>query len=142
MLGEGWKHLPAHVVQEAMGGAFESGGGKVGFYRRLNRAEPSPTLVTSPIQKATMLCHPTGCGRCPSANTHAFRSFLITGSLKARLLIATAKLECRPHALGCALGQMLVSVAQGNAKINAKRMRGTSVHRKLDQPEEDWGDDS
>lgn len=43
----------------AMGGAFESGGGKVGFYSRLSYNQPSPTLVTSPVQKATMMCHPT-----------------------------------------------------------------------------------
>ena len=42
-----------------MGGAYKSGGGKVGFYRRLSYDQPSPTVVTSPVQKATMMCHPT-----------------------------------------------------------------------------------
>ncbi|MCK9216142.1 MAG: DNA cytosine methyltransferase, partial [Rhodoferax sp.] len=56
--GGNWKNLPPDLAREAMGGAYESGGGKVGFYRRLSLSEPSPTLVTSPIQKATMLCHP------------------------------------------------------------------------------------
>ena len=51
--GGNWRSLPPDVQLAAMGGAFESGGGKVGFYRRLNYAEPAPTLVTSPIQKAT-----------------------------------------------------------------------------------------
>ncbi len=37
---------------------IQSGGGKVGFYRRLSYAQPSPTITTSPAQKATMLCHP------------------------------------------------------------------------------------
>ena len=41
-----------------MGGAFKSGGGKVGFYRRLSWNKPSPTLLTSPTQKATLLAHP------------------------------------------------------------------------------------
>ena len=31
----------------------------MGFYRRLSYSQPSPTLVTSPVQKATMMCHPT-----------------------------------------------------------------------------------
>ena len=57
--GGNWKDLPKDVVQEAMGGAFSSGGGKVGFYRRLSYSQPSPTVVTSPVQKATMMCHPT-----------------------------------------------------------------------------------
>ncbi len=41
-----------------MGGSYKYGGGKVGFYRRLAYDEPSPTVVASPIQKSTMLCHP------------------------------------------------------------------------------------
>ena len=145
MLGEGcnWKHLPAHVVQEAMGGAFESGGGKVGFYRRLNRAEPSPTLVTSPIQKATMLCHPTELRPLSVREYARIQKFPDHWKFEGKTADCYRQIgNAVPTPLGCALGQMLVSVAQGNAKVNAKRMRGTSVHRKLDQPEEDWGDDS
>ena len=56
--GGNWRSLPEEVLDEAMGGARHSGGGKVGFYRRLGWDKPCPTLVTSPIQKATMLCHP------------------------------------------------------------------------------------
>ena len=41
-----------------MGGAYFSGGGKVGFYRRLSWDKPSPTVTTSPHQKATDMCHP------------------------------------------------------------------------------------
>lgn len=32
---------------------------KLDFYRRLSYDQPSPTVVTSPVQKATMMCHPT-----------------------------------------------------------------------------------
>jgi DNA (cytosine-5)-methyltransferase 1 len=42
-----------------MGKAYGSWGGRVGFFRRLNWDKPSPSLTTSPISKATMLCHPT-----------------------------------------------------------------------------------
>jgi DNA (cytosine-5)-methyltransferase 1 len=57
--GGNWKSLPASKQKSAMGGAYFSGGGKVGFYRRLSFSKPSPTLVTSPNQKATLLAHPT-----------------------------------------------------------------------------------
>ncbi len=57
--GGNWKNLPDEIKKAAMGGAYESGGGKVGFYRRLSYSQPSPTITTSPAQKATMLCHPT-----------------------------------------------------------------------------------
>lgn len=56
--GGNWRDLPDNVVKEAMGGAYKSGGGKVGFFRRININEPAPTLLTSPIQKSTNLGHP------------------------------------------------------------------------------------
>lgn len=56
--GQNWRYLPAELKQEAMGGAYKSGGGKVGFYRRLSWDKPSPTVTTCPHQKATDMCHP------------------------------------------------------------------------------------
>ncbi|MCY7708062.1 DNA cytosine methyltransferase [Bacillus safensis] len=56
--GGNWRDLPEECIQEAMGGAFTSGGGKVGFYRRIKLDKPSPTLLTSPIQKSTNIGHP------------------------------------------------------------------------------------
>lgn len=53
-----WRDLPKGYIEEAMGGAYLSGGGKMGFYRRLSWDYPSPTVMTSPTQKGTMLCHP------------------------------------------------------------------------------------
>ena len=57
--GQYWKDLPDDIAKEAMGKSYFLGGGKTGFYRRLNFDEPSPTLVTSPSMPATLLCHPT-----------------------------------------------------------------------------------
>lgn len=61
LLGEGqyWKHLPSELQREALGKAYNLGGGKTGFYRRISFDRPSPTLVTSPTMPATDLCHPT-----------------------------------------------------------------------------------
>jgi DNA (cytosine-5)-methyltransferase 1 len=56
--GGNWRDLPENLVKEAMGGAYNSGGGKVGFYRRIKIDEPAPTLLTSPMQKSTNLGHP------------------------------------------------------------------------------------
>jgi DNA (cytosine-5)-methyltransferase 1 len=59
--GGNWRDLIPYgddVVRAAMGGAYLSGGGKVGFYRRLHLNKPSPTLLTSPAQKSTNLGHP------------------------------------------------------------------------------------
>jgi DNA (cytosine-5)-methyltransferase 1 len=59
--GGNWRDLRPYgedVVREAMGGAYESGGGKVGFFRRVDIHKPAPTLLTSPSQKSTNLGHP------------------------------------------------------------------------------------
>ncbi|MFJ3386361.1 DNA cytosine methyltransferase [Lysinibacillus sp. NPDC086135] len=56
--GGNWRDLPNDVVEEAMGGAYNSGGGKVGYFRRIKLDKPSPTLLTSPKQKSTILGHP------------------------------------------------------------------------------------
>jgi DNA (cytosine-5)-methyltransferase 1 len=57
--GENWRSLPPEMQEEALGGAYSSTGGRVGFFRRLSFSKPSPTVPTSPIQKSTCLCHPT-----------------------------------------------------------------------------------
>ncbi|MEE1132943.1 MAG: DNA cytosine methyltransferase [Caryophanon sp.] len=59
--GGNWNDLKKFgddVVRQAMGGAYNSGGGKVGFFRRIKANEPAPTLLTSPAQNSTNLGHP------------------------------------------------------------------------------------
>ncbi len=61
--GRNWRFLRDNFgddyLRSVMGGAYDSTGGRVGFWRRLNLDKPSPTLPASPVQKATSLCHPT-----------------------------------------------------------------------------------
>ncbi len=56
--GGNWRQIPDEFKPEAMNGALPAAGGRMGFYRRLCWFEPSPTLVTHPAMKATMLVHP------------------------------------------------------------------------------------
>ena len=59
--GGNWRDLQPlgeDVVKEAMKGAYFSGGGKVGFFRRVFLDKPTPTLLTSPSQNSTNLGHP------------------------------------------------------------------------------------
>lgn len=57
--GGNWHDLPKELQEEALGGAYKSWGGRVGFFRRLSWDRPAPALTTRPDSKATMLCHPT-----------------------------------------------------------------------------------
>lgn len=132
--GGNWRNLPTEVKKEAMGGAYESGGGKVGFYRRLSYNQPSPTLVTSPVQKATMMCHPTQ-GRPLSIREYARIQqfpddwvFMGTNAAKYRQIGNAV-----PVGLAQALGKAILSVADQTAAIHTKRFRGTDIHQKLKQ---------
>lgn len=61
-----WVDLPKRLQKKAMGGAADSDdpkkrgrqGGRRGFYRRLSWDAPAPTLVTSPAQLGSCICHP------------------------------------------------------------------------------------
>ncbi len=127
--GGNWKNLPYELQKEAMGGAWASGGGKVGFYRRLSYSQPSPTVVTSPVQKATMMCHPIK-DRPLSVKEYARiqqfpEDWKITGTIANQYKqIGNAV----PVGLAEAVGQALIAAAEGKAEIYTKRTRGTSVH--------------
>jgi len=127
--GGNWKNLPRSIVQKAMGGAYESGGGKVGFFRRLSYEEPSPTLVTSPIQKATMLCHPKETRPLSVKEYSRIQGFPESWIIEGGVSDCYRQIgNAVPVKLGEAIGQMLVSVATGASEIRVKRYRGTSVH--------------
>lgn len=131
--GGNWKSLPLEIQRAAMGGAFESGGGKVGFFRRLSYAQPAPTLVTSPVQKATMLCHPTQ-DRPLSVHEYArIQQFpddwkFIGSTADKYRQIGNAV----PCGLAEAVGKAILATASGESTIQTKRTRGTSVHNKFD----------
>jgi DNA (cytosine-5)-methyltransferase 1 len=130
--GGNWRDLPDNLVESAMGGAYKSGGGKVGFYRRLSYDQPCPTLVTSPVQKASMLCHPTQ-DRPLSVNEYAAiqqfpEQWAFAGSMMAKYKqIGNAV----PTGLATALGKAILSTANGSSTIKTKRIRGTAVHTKI-----------
>lgn len=130
--GGNWKDLPQEIIPIAMGGAYESGGGKVGFYRRLSYAQPSPTITTSPAQKATMLCHPKQ-DRPLSIKEYArIQQFpddwKFTGTISAQYRqIGNAV----PIGLAEAIGRAIISTADKTSTIETKRFRGTSVHNRI-----------
>lgn len=130
--GGNWRDLPEDIVPSAMGGAYESGGGKVGFYRRLSYDQPSPTVVTSPVQKATMMCHPVQ-NRALSVKEYArIQQFpddwIFTGTMASKYRqIGNAV----PVGLAEAVGRAVCATADKTAFVETKRFRGTGVHNKL-----------
>jgi len=130
--GGNWKDLPKDLIPDAMGGAYESGGGKVGFYRRLSYAQPSPTITTSPAQKATMLCHPKFDRPLSVKECARIQQFpddwVFVGTTAAKYRqIGNAV----PVGLGTAIGMAVLATADKTAVIETKRFRGTGVHNKI-----------
>jgi len=139
--GGNWRNLPEEIIPVAMGGAYKSGGGKVGFYRRLSYSQPSPTVVTSPVQKATMMCHPVK-DRPLSVKEYARIQqfpddwrFIGTTAAKYRQIGNAV-----PIGLGEAIGKTLIAVADDTASVHTKRFRGTSVHNRIKDAMELGGD--
>ena len=130
--GGNWRDLPEELIPAAMGGAYASGGGKVGFYRRLSYTQSSPTITTSPAQKATMLCHPKF-DRPLSVKEYArIQQFpddwVFVGTTAAKYRqIGNAV----PVGLGTAIGLAVLATAENTAVVETKRFRGTSVHNKI-----------
>ena len=130
--GGNWRDVPEEMQKRAMGGAYLSGGGKVGFYRRLSYEQPSPTLVTSPVQKATMMCHPRQT-RPLSVQEYARiqqfpKEWVFTGTIVSKYRqIGNAV----PVGLAEALGKAILSVADKTSIVQTKRFRGTDIHIKM-----------
>jgi DNA (cytosine-5)-methyltransferase 1 len=56
--GGTWRDLPPNLQKKGLGPAFQSGGGKTGFFRRLDYDNLSPTVTTKPNRKGSAMCHP------------------------------------------------------------------------------------
>lgn len=119
--GQNWRHLPGELKKEAMGGAYNSGGGKVGFYRRLSWDKPSPTITTSPHQKATDMCHPVELRSLSVRESARIQTFpddwIFYGSVSSKYKqIGNAV----PVLLAKELGDYLFNLIQGNKPIGQK----------------------
>ena len=120
--GQNWRHLPEELKKEAMGGAYDSGGGKVGFYRRLSWDKPSPTITTSPHQKATDMCHPVELRSLTVRESAKIQTFpddwIFSGSISSKYKqIGNAV----PVLLAKEIGTYLFNLIQGN-KPKAKEI--------------------
>jgi DNA (cytosine-5)-methyltransferase 1 len=56
--GGNWRSLSPAMQRAALGGSYESGGGKTGFFRRLAWDRPAPTITGRANRKGSALCHP------------------------------------------------------------------------------------
>ena len=111
-----------------------SSGGKVGFYRRLSYSQPSPTVVTSPVQKATMMCHPIKDRPLSVAEYARIQQFPDDWKFIGTIANKYKQIgNAVPIGLAKAIGEMLIAVATDSSEIVVKRVRGTNVHEKIQE---------
>ena len=115
--GGNWRQLPEELRSEALGRAFQSWGGRSGFFRRLSRQRPSPALTTRPDSKATTLCHPTQLrpltvGEC--ARIQQFPDdWVFEGTVRKKYeQVGNAV----PIGLGTAIGNALIAVSRSHIR--------------------------
>ena len=132
--GQNWRYLRdtmgVDFLKKVMGGAFHSGGGKVGYWRRLSFDKPCATITTSPVQKATGLCHPLetrplSVRECARVQTFP-DDWIFAGSVAKRY---TQIGNAVPVELGRAIGEGLVKVARAresrrNALVQGRLIAG------------------
>jgi DNA (cytosine-5)-methyltransferase 1 len=129
--GQNWRDLPEHLQPIALGAAWNSGGGRTGFYRRLAWDKPSPTLVTRPTMPATDLCHPTELRPLSVEEYAAIQTFppnyVFEGSLDDQYRQIGNAVPCE---FGEAIGRHLIAFDEGklaptNANGKFSRYDGT-----------------
>lgn len=108
--GQYWRDLPEELHQEALGASYHAGGGKTGFYRRLDWDKPAPTLLTHPAMPATDLAHPEEDRPLSIEEYKRIQEFpddwIIAGTLLDQYRQVGNAVPC---SLGRAIGRMLLS---------------------------------
>jgi len=133
--GGNWRSLPPPAQQAALGGSYESGGGKTGFYRRLAWDRPSPTITGRANRKGSALCHPDQDRPISVLEAAALQGFptdwQFVGAMNARYMqIGNAV----PVPLGEAIGRAIVRHDANNSRDKVRHpdletMMATAVAR-------------
>ena len=115
--GGTWRDLPADVARRAMGKAYDSGGGRTGFFRRLAWDQPAPTVTGRMNRKASAMCHPEAVRPISVSEALALQGFpaewQLSGSMSAQYLQVG---NAVPLALGAALGRSILAHVSGHGE--------------------------
>lgn len=106
--GKNWRALPPDIQREALGGSFEAGGGKTGFYRRLAWNRPAPTITGRANRKGSALCHPEKTRPLSVKECAAIQGFPSTWKFSGAMNTQYMQIgNAVPIALGTAIGEAI-----------------------------------
>lgn len=137
--GQNWKDLSIEDQKNALGKSYYSGGGKTGFYRRLNWNQPSPTLVTSPIMPATTLAHPKENRPLSVEEYAAIQTFPKDHKFAGNTLYKYKQIgNAVPSLFGKVIGEHLIKFDENKIKnidpsIQTSRYKNTGHHEWIEQ---------
>lgn len=123
-MGGNWRDLPPDVAREAMGErSYSAGGGKTGFFRRLDWDRPSPTITGKPNRKGSALCHPVASRPLSVRECARIQGFpddwQIAGAMNQQYLQVG---NAVPVPLGEAIGKMCLTDGGGMARTSAEML--------------------
>lgn len=115
--GGNWRDLPQDLHRAALGSAYDSWGGRSGFFRRLSFDNPSPALTTRPDSKATSLCHPTELRPLTVAEYARIQQFPDHWTFEGPVRKKYEQVgNAVPTGLGAAVGRALLTAARSHAR--------------------------
>jgi DNA (cytosine-5)-methyltransferase 1 len=128
--GGNWRDLPKDLHEMALGGAFKSGGGKTGFFRRLAWDKPSCTMTGKSNRKASAVCHPSKTRPLSALECAALQGFpdnwKFFGSTGRRYVQAG---NAVPVALGRAIGEAILKNSSSLTKSEKKSQDANEIDK-------------
>jgi len=117
--GENWRNLTKELQKEALGKSYYLGGGKTGFFRRLDWNKPSPTLVTHPAMPATDLGHPEEDRPLSVLEYKRIQEFPDKWEIKGSLINRYKQIgNAVPVSVGKAIGKLIISLSNNEQVEN------------------------
>jgi DNA (cytosine-5)-methyltransferase 1 len=121
-VGGNWRNLPRDLQEAALGGSFQAGGGKTGFYRRLAWDRPAPTITGRANRKGSALCHPSVSRPISVYEAAALQGFppdwIFTGAMNTQYMQVG---NAVPVHLGTAIGRAFLGHEQELSKKKGKQ---------------------
>ena len=132
--GQNWRDLSEEMQKEALGKSYHLGGGKTGFFRRLDWYKPSPTLVTHPAMPATDLGHPEEDRPLSVQEYKRIQEFPDNWEIQGSLVNKYKQIgNAVPVSVGEAIGRLILELNEGKVSENLPNFKYSRYLKTADQ---------
>ena len=132
--GQNWRDLSEEMQKEALGKSYHLGGGKTGFFRRLDWHKPSPTLVTHPAMPATDLGHPEEDRPLSVQEYKRIQEFPDNWKIQGSLVNKYKQIgNAVPVSVGEAIGRLILELNEGKVSENLPNFKYSRYLKTADQ---------